>query len=1087
MPTNILLAAVGAGKTEIVLEQLTRVTSAQPFARVWVLLATRRQEDAFRERLTRRSQEQQVYFNVEFFNFYTLYDRLLDMAGVPPRHLNDTARFGLLRAVLRDLQKQGQLQLYDAIALKPGFIRITADFIYELKQNRIYPHDFQGAARTAKDHELALIYAAYQQRLIDHNLVDREGAGWLALDMLAEPSYKMIASNVDLLLVDGFDQFTVVQADLLALLANRAHDTLITLTTVPGREATVGRRFQRAYDRLAERYARVGEEITPIETGQAADTRHIDLQYLAETIFQLNSEPTPAQNGLTCVEAPDPKQEVGIVLREVKRRLLVDGQSPDEIIITLRNWSLYQSHFFALGQKYGLPLALHYGQPLAQNPALRALFDLLALHMGDFRRVELLDILRSPYFDIPDLGGSAADLLERLSQKLLIVGGRAAWLEGIRQALSVQEGAPSDDDEVDRPELIGLDEYLLIALNRFFDAVTPPPQASIDDYIFWLEGLIGPDSALDPDEDAIDENQAGYRLRMLWQVRQDAPDTLVARDLAALQALKDVLYSLRSAQSLLRALGESRTLSWEDFLADLTTGVENTTINPRPNRTGRILVTTATDARGLPHDHVFVLGLSEGIFPLPLAEDPLYLDSERLALRARGIYLETQAERTADDGLFYELISLPRRSLTLSRPTIQEGKPWIESHLWRAVQRLFTDLPLRRLGLSAVVPPADVATLDEAALAVAAELNLSVLDEDGVGLYNWLHKQPYWTHIYNGWRIEQARLSTQAHNHYSGKLRDEGLRAYVADTLGPAHLWSASQFNELGKCGYHFFARRLLKLEALKAPEEGLDVLQLGSIYHEILEHTYHQLAQQQVSITPEGQTRALEILYQVANTVLPTAPERFGFRPTAVWDEEKVVLLRRLEALVRLDFSADNPVSKKFPGVRQLFAIEQAFGTGNAATVTLDLGAEVGALRLNGKIDRMDRIDDQIVVIDYKSGSTKIPLKEMEIGRNFQMLVYLAAAEQLLIQRKAVGQPREVLGGLFWHLGDRQTSGTDRNPLKEAEARDKARAHLTRYLLAARQGDFSVAPTKLESGRCSTYCEFHQLCRVANTNRYKR
>src|SRR5690606_22073707 len=162
-------------------EQLTRVTSAQPFARVWVLLATRRQEDAFRERLTRRSQEQQVYFNVEFFNFYTLYDRLLDMAGVPPRHLNDTARFGLLRAVLRDLQQQGQLQLYDAIALKPGFIRITADFIYELKQNRIYPHDFQGAARTAKDHELALIYAAYQQRLIDHNLVDREGAGWLAL------------------------------------------------------------------------------------------------------------------------------------------------------------------------------------------------------------------------------------------------------------------------------------------------------------------------------------------------------------------------------------------------------------------------------------------------------------------------------------------------------------------------------------------------------------------------------------------------------------------------------------------------------------------------------------------------------------------------------------------------------------------------------------------------------------------------------------------------------------------------------------------------------------------------------------------
>ena len=37
-------------------------------------------------------------------------------------------------------------------------------------------------------------------------------------------------------------------------------------------------------------------------------------------------------------------------------------------------------------------------------------------------------------------------------------------------------------------------------------------------------------------------------------------------------------------------------------------------------------------------------------------------------------------------GLFYELISLPTESLTLSRPTIQGGKVWLESHLWRAVK-----------------------------------------------------------------------------------------------------------------------------------------------------------------------------------------------------------------------------------------------------------------------------------------------------------------------------------------------------------------------------------------------------------------
>lgn len=1090
MSTDILLAAVGAGKTEIALDRLARVTAARPFANVWVLLATRRQEETFRERLARRSATQRIYFNVEFFNFYELYDRLLDAAGVPPRHLNDTARFSLLRAVLRDLQAQGVLHLYEAIALKPGFVRIAADFVYELKQNRVYPDDFLNAARSDKDQELALIYAAYQQRLIAHNLVDREGAGWLALDILEMPQFEHIARDVDLLVVDGFDQFTVVQADLLTLLAGRAQDTLITLTSVPGREETVGRRFSQAFERLVERYSRVGQDYTPIETGYASDTRHEDLRHLAENFLQPEAPPKPARGGIICLEAPDPKQEVALALRRVKRMLLVDGVPPDSILIALRNWSLYQPHLAALGQKYGLPLALHYGLPLAQNPAITALLDLLALHANTFRRVELLDTLRSPYFDIPGLGKAEADLLERLSLSYLIIGGADEWLQALsqeldRQAEAQKSGLPDDDDEASALELAGLSEALYHALRRFFEAVTPVPAASVDDYILWLETLIGPDRPRDPDE-ALIENDGSYRLRMLWQMRLDAPDAIVSRDLSAMLALKEVLHSLRSAQSLLSSLGEGHVLSWDQFLADLTTAIENASINPRPDRTGRVLVTTAVDARGLPHDHVFILGLAEGVFPLPLAEDPLYLDSERLALRSRGAYLETQAERAADDGLFYELISLPRRSLALSRPTVQEGKPWIESHLWRAAVRLFEALPVQRLGLSAVVPAAEVAALDEAALAAAAGLNSGAEGAEVTHLYAWLCDQPYWTRIAAARRVEMGRLSRRPHDHYGGRLRDAALRARIAELLGPARSWSASQFNELGQCGYQFFARRLLRLEALKAPEDGLDVLQLGSLYHEILERTYRRLAREQVRIAPEAQGHALEALREAVDEVLPGAPEKFGFRPTALWEQEKTVLMRRLEAFIRLDFSADPPLRKRFPGVRQPYLLEQAFGQPGGAWVVLDLGPDVGEVRVTGKIDRMDRIDDAVVIIDYKSGSTKIPLREAETGRNFQMMVYLAAAERILKQNRQPGAPREVRGGLFWHLGSREISGTDADPEKERAAFQKAREHLARYVLAVRGGDFSTAPARSEGGRCHKHCDFHQLCRLANTNAQK-
>ncbi|MBC7871916.1 MAG: hypothetical protein H7Y09_13815, partial [Chitinophagaceae bacterium] len=67
MPARIVLAPVGAGKTEVALNQLITTLEAQPFARVWVLLASKRQEDAFRQRLIEWNPARKIYFNVEFF------------------------------------------------------------------------------------------------------------------------------------------------------------------------------------------------------------------------------------------------------------------------------------------------------------------------------------------------------------------------------------------------------------------------------------------------------------------------------------------------------------------------------------------------------------------------------------------------------------------------------------------------------------------------------------------------------------------------------------------------------------------------------------------------------------------------------------------------------------------------------------------------------------------------------------------------------------------------------------------------------------------------------------------------------------
>jgi ATP-dependent helicase/nuclease subunit B len=1089
MPVEILVASVGTGKTEIALQRLV-MTIQQPFAQVWVLVSGKRQEDAFRQRLAEHSQ--QVYFNVEFFTFYQLYHRLLNLAQQPPRKLDDPARFGLLRAILEQLQREEKLPLYGAIAQTPGFVRIVAEFIYELKQNVITHENFLDAAyrsQSAKDQELALIYSIYQQKLIANHVVDREGEGWLALNVL-QTQRTDIGRDVDLLIVDGYDQFTPLQAQLLMLLAERAQKALVTLTTVPGREETIGRRFKKALKRLTE-----AAQSPPIITEwrpTLTERRHPALRHLVGSIFQLGSVRQSAEGHVALIEAPDPAREASAVLRQVKRLLLSKNCQSDDILIALRDWQRYAHHFDTMGRVYGVPLTLHRGETIAENPAVIMLFNLVNLHAFDFRRRDLLDVLRSPYFRIPELHAAQIDQLERISQAFVVTSGRGLWLEAVARATHPLGG---DEDDHHEPEGAILEvaqaASLRASLAAFFDAVTPPSRTTLENYVYWLDNLIGLDSEVNPDDGDQFLNDVVFSLDMPLQIKQQSAQGVVERDLAAMHELKRILRGLLSGQALLKSLGESGEIERAAFLLEIQTAVNNTAMNQGAGRSGRVLVTTVTDARGLPHKHVFIPGLSEGIFPAQVAEDPLYLDTERQAL---GIPLETQAERAADDGLFYELISLAQESLTLSRPTVQDGVPWIASHLWRGVAAVFSDVDsmTTRIGVGAVVGADEVISRDEAMLAVADGLSSAQPSHEVLVLYNWVMTAypDHWERIHRARLIELSRASrSQPHDRYSGRLFDPDLIAYAARELSEERRWSASQLNDYGICGFRFFAKRLLKLEALEEPEEALDAAALGTINHEVLERAYREIARRGLFIAPENADEALTILRETAPPVLAKAPDSHGFRDSAKWEQEKKLLLRRLEQLIRQDFSDEGGMAKKFGSApRQPYLLEAPFGTDGGAIVKIPIvvNGKSETLHLRGYIDRMDRVGDGVIVIDYKTGSTKIPVSEIEIGRNFQMMVYLRAAQYILAAQNDSNAPTKVAGGLFWHIRSQQASGELVLEDEGIEILELAEKYIGRYIAAGRNGDFVTRANKVQEGRCTHYCEYSQLCRMGGVSRRK-
>lgn len=1069
---QVLLSPIGMGKTEHLINSLVQAFHSAPdntrtFLRVWVLLATKRQETAFRQRLSEAvPPEKGVFFNIEFFNFYELYRRLLDMDAQPQRLLDHAQRLKILADVVANVHHQ--LTVLNKIADKVGFLEILSNFIDELKQHQIEPEGFAQIVKTAKDQDILTLYTAYQNTLRDHDLVDREGQGWVTADALANNPH--LAQSIDLLLVDGFDQFTPIQAKILAQLAMRVQATRITLTHIPNRTETIGRRFSRALATLKREFGDGLAEVY-LNTDRINTHQHPDLQHLTTHIFQYNAPQIPSSGAIRLIEAPDQPAEVANVLRMVKR-LLLEGVSPDNILIALRDWGTYQTYFSTYARLYDLPLVLHYGEPLLNNPAIVALMDLLKLPQHDFKYRDVLDTLRTPYWQFDDLSPEAIQTITELGTLHHVVNGRANWEEAILR------GYPPPDRE-DRAET---DEYLspidtqalLSAFQNWADSITPPITGTLDDYILWLEGLIGADIA-DPDQPEPVQITPSSST-MVSTLRDHATEPIINRDISALDALKSALKTMLITDDLMESLGKPfLTLTWDHFYQNLKSALTIQTINRAPSRFGQVLVTTVADARGLPHQHVFIMGLSEGIFPAPIKADPLYLDNERETMQfADRPRLQTQAERHADDGLFYELISIPTHSLTLSRPAYEDGKTWLPSNLWRQVTALFSDhqeiIAHYRQPLGEPVPLSGAITLDEVANGIVHTLTRHPDDEAALQALAWLEEQaPELVRtIKLGLMVESSRYTGQPLPDYDGQIQPDLLHE-LQMIVGSDKKWSASRLNTFGDCGFRFFGRYVLKLEELLPPVEGLDILQRGNIYHEILEKTYQYMIDADLTISPNHLETVLNQFEAIADQVLSDAPKKYGFRPDQLWAHECQNLKKRLATFIQSDFeSGGGFVENKKPislGTRRPLMVEQDY----QFTEQID-GQD---LTLIGFIDRVDQTDQGLVVFDYKSGSSAKKVDDLRKGRDLQIALYIKALEHQ--------GHTNIFGGGFWMLGNQKLTGAlITHNEQHAQLQEQAWEKVRSAIKQARAGQFNVDPIHADKGKCNQYCEFAKMCRFS-------
>ncbi len=955
-----------------------------------------------------------------------------------------------------------ELKHYASLTNRPGFAEVLQRLIGELKAARIFPEEFHPcrhmpwATRPAWQNSHRSTPRTRRGCKNKGGPIAPAWPGWPSRRWSSEPLE--VACDWPLLAVDGFDNFTSVQVALLQTLAPRVQEMVITLAgETDGRpRPLVHRRFSETRARLEEAFG-VRAEPLPELSGARTAARAID--HLAANLFRSDAQTMDPGQTVELIEAPDRQAEVRAALRWIKARLVLDQMRPGEVALVARSIPAYRPHILQIASEFGLPILLVDGLPLRQNPAIAALLDLLRLALpgadgqpGLPLRL-VVEAWRSPYFDwqaLPAEDASEpigieagdADALHTAARWGRVIGGQAQWEEALSRLAARSAGEKGDDDERGVPPGVpaGPEATTLLAkLRRFVIRLKPPENGSTRDFVAWLEQVIGEDPALgSPFRAAVDGPTS---LGVISNARRGHA-AIADLDVAALRSLKDILRGLVWAEE---AVAARDSTDFPAFFADLAGAIDSATYRPplHPDR-DEVLVADVIQARGLPFRAVALLGLAEGEFPARLAEDPFLREADRRRLREDFGLNVVSAIESAESEFFYEAVTRASERLLLTRPRLaDDGAPWQASPFWEETCRLLTVTPQTLTTES--VPAADqIASWPELVEALAA-------DESTGALRAWAETThpERWTALEAATRVLRARQSNGL-SPFEGDLT--GLADQTAQRFGPDHVWSASRLETYRSCPFRFFTQNVLGLEPRPDAIEGLDVSQLGTIYHRILELVYRQAADR------PDLNALLAALPEVARQVLDEAPEREGFRATAWWSQTRAEIVET----IRQSLTALAELPDEFRPI----GFEQKFWDDQELTVEAAEGA--GVFRLHGVIDRIDKADDgRLRVIDYKTGGpSSFTKRDLEKGKKLQLPLYALAARDAL----HLGTP---VDGFYWHVKHAEPS-----EFTLASGAEAAMARAAEYAWEAvdgvRHGRFTPQPP---ADGCPDYCPATGFC----------
>lgn len=1049
-PVTVLLGPCASGKTSAAMDFYRHFVNPAGQARCIFLTPNSCTQSSLRRMLLDQA-PRGVLRSPRVTGFSALAGNILAASGQTVKIISPLKRRVLLRQIVDKLHTAGKLAALYPVADTPGLITALDRAIAELKRAAIEPDDLAAACdrSNGRSRDLVSIYRKYQQHLLAEKVYDVEGQMWQARAQLEQaqslPADAVGMDNVDALVADGFTDFTPTQLQMLNLLSRRVKRVLITLPhSADGRE----RMWHWTARTLANIRRILGSNLNEITLEPSTA---LPLANLAAAVFNHDAPPAQLPQGLELIVASSLDAEVSAVARRVKR-LLLDGTPGGKIAVLARSLDAYRPAIRRIFPACGIPVCDE-AEVLTESPIVR--FALDAASLGEkFPFHNVLRIIKSSYFRPQAMGEftpADAALAEMAIREGNVLEGRPAYAQAVERLADAAARKASRED-TEEPSSIG-----------------PLPASPADirragELLEKLFSLVA--QGLGP-------VLSGLQLRQAAMSLEDPP--LVARDLRAMEILHSALDELGRPWPPLPELIEALSV-----------------VSVPPARGQSVVdVLDVLDARALRYDHVFLLGAGEGQFPQSLSEGSLIGEADRANWAARGITLDSRRDLAAREMLLFYLATSRADKTTVvsyleSDASGKTGAPSV--YLLSLLESIGGIETLRKSNRVEHIAPGEflsscqlLASPRQALLAAVAGLFQENASDFSPALA-WVNANAP-RHLYHaaaGLWARACRWKRSPCDEFDGRLADPDLLQRLAWRFPSQTVFSATMLNTFGQCPWQFFAKYILKLKPLELPQREIEAVSRGEFCHEVLFEFFTRMRDQlggPVQLADLTRDRIEAVLDQALASASADVEIRKPSYPV-LWEIQRKQMRGELNNYLQSRRNNPNP-----PGEAVHF--ELAFGVKGKPADHADsasreepiaMATPTGTVRVRGKIDRVDRLQDKSkwFVVDYKAASLPSD-KDIHAGRNLQMPIYTEAVGQLL------GGP--IAGGAFHSLADPGETRNFSDGGKSSKYGDLTarRIHaaetIGQFVAAMSQGRFDALPT----GKCPGYCPFRQVCHYSD------